>query len=308
MSFTTRDGIAKITTRAIFDIKAKSAKSGGIITDDGGAQILEKGVVVGTSQGPNINGYKTSNGSGSDDFISSVTKLLTDKNYYLRSYVTTIAGTSYGNEINFKTEDGKFNSDLSYGSVSDIEGNSYKTIKIGNQIWMAENLRTSKYNTGTLIPVLTISDWRSGTDGLFNYGKNEDFLNYGRLYNGYAANKENLCPLGWHVPSKEEFDELINFIGGDILSSSYSNLLLSVGGWENDVNEITNLSGLSLLPSGTYENGFEFIKNRNYTWVTNNQFTTASGEYYYFSSITYFLGGAGFGEKYRGACVRCLKD
>jgi uncharacterized protein (TIGR02145 family) len=106
--------------------------------------------------------------------------------------------------------------------VTDIDGNSYKTLKIGNQIWMAENLKTTKYNDGT--PIECIS-WLIGTNYTVdeplppgylwpqNNSSNKDL--YGALYNGYALYTGKLAPTGWHVPSESEFKTLINYMGGE---------------------------------------------------------------------------------------------
>jgi uncharacterized protein (TIGR02145 family) len=310
VNFKTRDGIAKISTIPPFNIKATTINSGGIINDNGGAQIIDKGVVWNSSPQPITN--QISNGNGLEEFISVITNLSPGQVYYLRSFAKTIVGTSYGNEVNFKTDDGLFNSDLSYGTVTDIDGNSYKTIKIGSQVWMAENLRTTKFNTGTLIPVLTSSDWGQKIEGLYNYLNEQDRLKYGKLYNGYAANNITLCPIGWHVPSPDEFSELFIFLGGES-NNLNMNLLRSVGGWEglvilnaqNQIDNKTNLSGLSLLPNGTYVGGvFSFVGTHTYLWPTNYQFTNENGSFFYNS------GGfrANLGQKYRGACIRCVKD
>ena len=105
----------------------------------------------------------------------------------------------------------QFNSKLKYGKVKDIEGNTYKTITIGTQIWMAENLRTIKYNDGTNIPIVTDSTlWAKDSTPLmcwFNNDRATYSAKYGALYNWYAINagtngNKNVCPTGWHVPSE----------------------------------------------------------------------------------------------------------
>lgn len=108
---------------------------------------------------------------------------------------------------------------IAYGSMTDQEGNSYKTVKIGTQTWMAENLRSLTYRNGDPIPLVTDNQkWGEATTGAYcNYNNTPDVeftKTYGRLYNQLAVNdSRNLAPLGWHVPSIDEWELLINFLG-----------------------------------------------------------------------------------------------
>jgi hypothetical protein len=113
-----------------------------------------------------------------------------------------------GNSTNAKTT-AVFNSSLTYGTMTDQDGNVYQTITTGSQTWMAENLRTTKYNDGTAIAnVSTNSDWTNLSTGAYcNYNNtsNEDTIaTDGRLYNWYAVNVGNLAPKGWHVATNSE--------------------------------------------------------------------------------------------------------
>ena len=101
--------------------------------------------------------------------------------------------------------------------VKDIDGNSYKTVKIGEQIWMAENLKVTHYRNGDPIPNLTDeNDWENTEQGAYcNYDNNEDNVEtYGRLYNWYAVDdKRGLAPRGWHIPTDDEIKELEIYLG-----------------------------------------------------------------------------------------------
>lgn len=106
-------------------------------------------------------------------------------------------------------------------TVEDIDGNVYKTVRIGSQMWMAENLRTTKYQNGDAIQnILDDSEWIKLTLGAYcNYKNttNEDTIaTFGRLYNWYTISDiRNVAPKGWHVPTDEEWLTLINFLGGE---------------------------------------------------------------------------------------------
>ncbi len=109
------------------------------------------------------------------------------------------------------------------GIVTDIDGNVYQTVFIGERVWMAENLKTTKYNDGSpLLTQLSDSDWRNTTSGAYAVYPLDDvnginsglemLAAYGALYNWYALENDNLCPDGWHVPSDEEWKELTDYI------------------------------------------------------------------------------------------------
>ena len=106
--------------------------------------------------------------------------------------------------------------------IKDIEGNLYKTVTIGTQQWMAENLKVSKYIDGTTIPNITDNtQWENNTTGAWSYYNNDAANNtkYGKLYNWYAVSKttndnKNVCPTGWYVPTDAEWTVLTDYLGG----------------------------------------------------------------------------------------------
>ncbi len=103
-------------------------------------------------------------------------------------------------------------------TVTDIDGNVYHTVTIGDQVWMAENLKTTTYNDGTAIPLITGNEaWIADTIGAYCKYDNdsENSKTYGHLYNWYTVNTNQLCPDGWHVPSRSDWEELIDFIKSD---------------------------------------------------------------------------------------------
>ena len=139
------------------------------------------------------------------------------------------------------------------GEVEDIDGNKYRTIKVGNQEWMADNLRTSKYRNGDPIPnVTSYTNWslmKSGAYCLYeNDPDNEPF--YGKLYNFYTISDErNICPTGWHIPTNEDWIALGDFLGG---TGEAGGKMKDKGTahWEWPNEGATNESGFTGLPGG----------------------------------------------------------
>lgn len=138
-------------------------------------------------------------------------------------------------------------------SVTDIDGNVYKTVTIGTQVWMAENLKTTKYKDGENIPFITENSESANppTPAYYWYDNDEATYKktYGALYNWYTVNTGKLCPAGWHVPTEPEFNSLITYIG----SMSVAGGKLKEAGtthWESPNIGATNETGFTALPGG----------------------------------------------------------
>ena len=224
-----------------------------------------------------------------------------------------------------------FNPSKTYGTLVDIDGNIYKTITIGDQTWMAENLRTTHYQNGDPIPNVKAEEnpsvWGALTSGAYctyNNTTNPDSIaTFGFLYNGYAAiDNRNVAPLGWRVPTDEDWDKLQTFVAsGDAITNLYGN---SIAGerlkeafalhWGAS-NNGDNSSGFTALPGGqrytwyneaSWHSEFQFIGNTCYYWSSTSIYQgrllirIMTSDY---SSITrgqYF-------NSY-GISIRCVKD
>ena len=248
-----------LTTVAISALGATSAVSGGVITSDGGSAVTVSGIVWGTTALPEIGGPNTTtDGTLTGTFPSSLTGLTDGTTYYVRAYATNGIGTGYGNQLTLLTK------------VADNDGNTYNTVMIGTQVWMAENLKTTKYSNITNDPIpnvtasIGVGSWSVLTTGAYCWYAN-DIANkptYGALYNWFAVNTGNLCPTGWHVPTDAEYQTMEGVIGipADTLGlwgyrgriSQAGSKLKNTTGWAvGPPNENgTNTSGFSGLPAG----------------------------------------------------------
>jgi uncharacterized protein (TIGR02145 family) len=307
--FTTLIGLATLTTNNVIYFST-NASSGGNITDNGGSTVTSRGVVWSTSPNPTISDNKTSDGSGIGTYGSSMTALSPGTTYYVRSYATNSMGTAYGNEISFTT------TDISQ-PVTDIDGNSYNTVQIGNQVWMSENLKTSRYRNGGSIPyVLGNTEWGALTTGAWsNYDHDVAGNNsiYGKLYNWYATLGDNLCPIGWHVPSDAEWTILTEYLGGGIVAGGK---MKSIGTayWNDPNTGATNESGFSALPGGgRYNDGSFFnIRLSAYFWSAseNGYFNDGYGRglNYGNSNVESYGPYDAYDNKSVGYSVRCIRD
>jgi uncharacterized protein (TIGR02145 family) len=316
--------IPTISTIDISSISDTSAQSGGKITSNGHATVTEKGVCWSTNQTPSISDKKTSDGKDTNSYKSNLTGLEPNTKYYLRAYATNEKGTGYGEIISFTTND-KF----SYGSVIDNDGNTYKTIVIGSLTWMAENLRTSKYNDGSTIPnIQNANDWNLlNTGAQCDYdNSNSKFNLYGKIYNFYAVNTGKLCPTGWHIPNDDEWlafkDSLIAkkfTYDNSSTGFPYNKLAKSLAkatGWSvndklgsigNDL-KLNNRTGFSALPGGfrTTTGIFMKVDTAGYWWSSSDYNNNIAS----YAILNDSLSDLRFSSCSRlvGLSVRCLKD
>jgi len=199
--------------------------------------------------------------------------------------------------------------------VLDIDGNSYKTVKIGNQTWMAENLKTTKFNDGTSIPNVTdATQWSELTTAAWCNYNNSDSLGkiYGKLYNWYAVSpttndNKNVCPTGWHVPTDAEWTVLTDYLGG---ASVAGGKMKEVGttSWKSPNTEATNTSLFSALPGGYrssigdyYDIGF------GGNWWSSSEYNTGTAWNRHLNNGTGIAYRDG-NDKGDGFSVRCLRD
>jgi uncharacterized protein (TIGR02145 family) len=209
------------------------------------------------------------------------------------------------------------NPNLTYGIMTDQEGNVYKTIVIGTQEWMAENLNTSIYRNGDAIPTnLSDSEWSATSNGAWAYYNNDPSYAcpYGKLYNWYTCeDARGLCPLGWHVPSDAEWTLITDYLGGLSIAGgkmkTYGIIEESTGFWFWPNAGATNTSGFSATPGGNRDVGGGFISyGLGVRWWSYSN--SDVGPFARFLGISHDSYAAYLSDdfKQRGFSVRCLRD
>lgn len=216
------------------------------------------------------------------------------------------------NPLNGKTT-AVFNSSKNYASVTDFDGNTYKTIKIGDQIWMAENLRVTHYRNGDAIPnIKDTTQWANQTEGAWcNYNNTEDLTaiaTYGRLYNWFVTqDTRNIAPSGWRVADIIDWQILIDGLGGDTIASRHlkENGILN---WDGP-NDADNSSGFTALPGQwrLIKGGYPFPFGFYAAFWTSSMYSEVSAPFLYlYTRDTYIYKGMNF--KVNGYSIRCIKE
>jgi uncharacterized protein (TIGR02145 family) len=192
--------------------------------------------------------------------------------------------------------------------IVDIDGNTYDTVRIGTQVWMKENLRTTRLNDGTEIQLVPYAvEWELlQTPGYCWYGNHEAFFSlnhYGALYNSYAVNTGKLCPTGWHVPTDADWVELSRYVGWD----SGGGKLKEEGtvNWASPNSDATNETGFSALPGGyrnAYYKDYDRFRYRACFWTFKS---SGSFELNNYDSNTTSRPSRSIKD---GASVRCIMD
>ena len=293
--------IPTLNTTSANSITSISAICGGNITYDGGANVTERGICYNTNQNPTINDNKIVMDSQTPAFSATMSGLTVVTTYYVRAYATNSAGTGYGNVIVFTTS----------GTVTDTDGNVYHTVTIGTQVWMVEDLKTTKFNDGTNIPNVTDNTaWLNTATPAYCF-YNNDIANkeiYGALYNMHTVNTGKLCPTGWHVPTDAEWTILTNFLGGE---TGAGGKLKEEGitHWTSPNTGATNETGFIALPGGTRSNTGSFSDIGKYSaWWSSSLYSTIGGWYRNVNFDNSNVVKANKQRKTYGLSVRCLKD
>lgn len=319
-----KPALPAITTNEVTEISYSTAISGGNVTSEGGAPVISRGICWNISAYPTISDNIKTEAGTQGSFTSNLTLLSPNTLYYVRAYATNSIGTAYGNKLSFQTQD--------YGTLSDIGGNIYKTITIGTQVWMAENLKTTSYRNGDLIGTTSpaTQDISAEIEPKYQWAYNGDESKvpaYGRLYTWYAIMDNRIvCPTSWHVPADTEWTTLVDYL----ISNGYSypdrveaiaKSLAAKSFWNTSPIESTvgynqennNSTGFTGLPGG-HRSGigtFGGIGIRGGWWTSTVMGPTEfDASYAWNRNLMYDANNViSYGTvKREGFAVRCLKD
>ena len=242
-------------------------------------------------------------GSTSTPVSAPTTGLSPSTTYHFRVKAASAGGTVYGNDATFDTP-------ASPVTVSDFEGNIYNTVIIGTQEWMAENLKATKFNDGSAIPLVTDNTaWSNLTTPGYSW-YNNDMASYrdiyGTLYNWFTVNTGKLCPTGWHVPTDPDWTTLTTYLGGISVAGGK---LKEAGTthWASPNEGATNETGFTALPGGNrYFNGaFEYVGSIGDWWSASGIDPTnalSRGMYHHISSVS-----IDNHDNRIGFSIRCIK-
>lgn len=290
-----------IETTEISSITESSAESGGLVSSDEGNIVTARGVCWSINPNPTINDNKTTDAAGTGYFVSQIKGLSPFTTYYLRAYATNRGGTAYGLQIPFTT---------ALSKVYDIDGNEYGTVKIGNQLWLTSNLKTTKYRNGDpIVNQTNFTIWQTLLTGAFIDYDNDpsNGVIYGHLYNWYAVNdSRKLAPAGWHVATDAEWEELVNFLGGSTIAGGK---LKETGDlhWLYPNYGATDECGFRALPAG-FSNSRGWNINVYGYWWSSTEYNETQAWYRYMHYYESFVGRTVNNTKNMGLSVRCVKD
>lgn len=302
------------------DMTYNSSTLSGSIISDGSSSISERGICWATETMPDLEDNKMvyTDTLATDTFSLTISGLENNTTFYARAYAVNSVGISYGNEISFTLW-----LDSPGEPISDIDNNTYSTVKIGNQVWMQENLKVTHYQNGDAmeyLPMIKDSVWLHTESGAYCIFDDipENAVKYGNLYNGNAVTDErNICPEGWHIPSKNEWYELFDYLGG---ISEANKLLRSGNDWTDLESGLTsNISGFSAKQTGIrwhpyptrtytlyYIDGTLGLTNCSF-WMKNEDTDIDDWRWYVgMDKINLWVNQNSF--KTMGMSIRCLKD
>ena len=298
--------LSNVNTLPVIYVSSSAATLAISVEYDGGSHVTECGIYIATSLNPEKSGQRFQIGSDTGIFIGQLSGLLPEVQYFVKSYAQNEKGESLGNQVDFTTP----------GTVKDVENNTYETVKIGDQTWLASNLKATSYRNGDPIETTTPStaDITSESTPKYQWAYDGDEISahtYGRLYTGYAVtDTRGICPTGWHVPTEPEFTILITTLGNyDIAGGRMKET--GTTHWDSPNTDATNLSLFSALPGGGRRSNGDFsniLLGQNGWWWTATYENDNSAQVSWM--VRYDNGAASLKSSLRpeGFSVRCVKD
>jgi uncharacterized protein (TIGR02145 family) len=327
MTFTTLGAAPTISTTVSSGTTNSGATLNGTINANGFSSTVTFEYGLTTVYGSLTNAIQSPvTGNSNSNVSARLTGLASGTIYHYRVKAVNSVGTTYGSDVTFTTP----------SPINDVDGNTYNVVAIGAQVWMAENLKSTKYNDGTPIPNITVdATWAALATGAYSDYNNtsSNSTTYGRLYNWYTVDNnsatkaasnggKNVCPTGWHVPSSDEWTTLTDYLTNNGYGYGGIGILIaksmaSISGWNTDPTAgnvgndqaSNNSSGFAAVPSGFRNSSglYSGIGSNALWWgSTANSSVSATNRtisYDYNDVFRYAIN-----IKQSGFSVRCLKD
>ena len=275
---------------------------------DNTGNIISKGVCWSTSINPTLNDHKVDLGSGPGSIGCTVEGLQPSTVYYLRGYATNIVGTSYGGNLIVRTFD---------GFMTDFEKHIYYTARLGSQEWMNRNLETCYYSNGDRIATtgyqtvnIEQEDKPAYQWAFLGHEDHPELLDDdGRLYTWHTAtDSRKICPSGWYLPSIDEWNELINHLGGDKLTSMYLRKCFNYH-WDDPLNPGSEGSFWAQLAGFRIASGqFQYGSRYGTYWWTATEVSSGIANVAYCGASEFDIVTTTGKNKKDGYSVRCVKD
>ena len=314
-----------VATGSVHNITSSSALAGGTVLHDGGQSVSDCGVCWSTLPEPTLNDQYTTGGVGTGDFTCALSGLESGTTYYVRAYAINNTATVYGETVSFITLDTAFTCGVS--TVRDYDDNIYHTVAIGTQCWLKENMRSTHFPDGTLIP-LSASALATVAARCYPNGNANNVGEFGYLYSWSAAvhgnppvDGQGICPDGWHVPNNEEWQTLFEYVGSvpqyacGGYSNYYAKALAADYRWHTSAGSCNvgnviannNATDFTMLPAGENDGSYlDFLSMASFHSSTQNYASNCRIFYFYnydpysFSPYTTMIN--------QMVSVRCLRD
>jgi uncharacterized protein (TIGR02145 family) len=309
VSFTTLCTVPSATTNAATNVVITSATLNGTVNANSFSTTVTFEFGTTSSYGLTITATQ-SPVTGSSNIVvnAGVVTLPQNTLYHYRVKTVNCGGTTYGSDKTFTTAP---------TTLSDNDGNNYNAIEIGTQVWMKENLKTTKFNDNFLVPLVTDNTTWAGlkSPGYCWYNNDETGYKsvYGALYNWYTVDDasnghKNVCPLGWHVPNDAEWTTLTNYLGGASIAGGKMKES-GTAHWGTPNTDADNSSGFTALPGGYRKrDGTSYLDNGyyGYWWSTSVYGVVLS----WYRQLSYNNSNAEQTMTYNseGISIRCVKD
>ena len=274
-TFTT-GGAATVNTLATTFSRYKSATLEGEVTDEGRLEVTESGFYFGSSSSPETTGTRVIASAGPGRFSTTLANLIPGDTYYYKAFAVNAFGESLGDELNFDLPD------IELGTFTDQRDQvEYGSVKIGEQVWMSENLKATVFNDGSQIPLIVDDvEWESTSAAAYCWYDNDDqATERGALYNWYAVETQKLCPAGWHVPSDAEWRQFEYYLGMEATvantdgyrGNNEGGMLKTTTLWDSPNTGASDELQYSAMPTGrrNIDGAFLFRNSTAYYWLSD---------------------------------------